>query len=205
MRAAQPGRLRHKLPAEQDFCEVVVVSGGGEAFVFEAKLLRVEVLQEAQGGAAQAAEVGVGVANSHAAPVFLKGRVELPMQRVLDRPVTPHRVAEALRRERFAEDVEPHVVAPLPVADRRADRHAERLQVRPAVAVGQVVGNGTDGVRPPFTGNDPQDIHRKNQSTRSGVRLQTRIEMLANAIPEFRALMQQSPAKSSPVTKGVAR
>ena len=63
------------------------------------------VLQQAQRGAAEDAEVRVRVAFADAALVFLKRHIELPVQTVLDSPVAAHRLGEATRREVLAENV----------------------------------------------------------------------------------------------------
>lgn len=55
-------RLHVKSFSTEHFESVVVVPGGAEAFVLDADLLARVVLEQAQGGSAQQAEVGVGVA-----------------------------------------------------------------------------------------------------------------------------------------------
>ncbi len=111
-RDLRPGRLHHKSCSEQDFFEVVFVPAGGEAFVLDADLAVWFVLQQAQRGAAEDAEVGVGVAFADAALVFLKRHVELPVQTVLDPPVAAHRRRRSVwRREVLAEDVVADFVA----------------------------------------------------------------------------------------------
>ena len=82
-----PGRLHHKLLAEKDLFEVVMVPGGSKAFVLDAQLERVVVFQQAQGCSTENTEVRVGVAATQARLVFLKRHVELPMQAILDRPM----------------------------------------------------------------------------------------------------------------------
>jgi eukaryotic-like serine/threonine-protein kinase len=57
-----PGRLHQKLFPNKDFSKVVVVECRCQPFVFHADLLGVIVLEQAQGRATQAAEVGIRVA-----------------------------------------------------------------------------------------------------------------------------------------------
>ena len=75
--------------------EVVIVPGGVEAFVFDSELLGVVVFRKAQGGAVDQAEFGGGVAFAEAGLVFLIGQVQLPMQLILDTPVTVNRFGSA--------------------------------------------------------------------------------------------------------------
>lgn len=60
-----PGRLHRKSFSEQDLFQVGVVPTGGETLVLDADLQRVVVLQQAQRGATEDAEVGVGMAKTH--------------------------------------------------------------------------------------------------------------------------------------------
>ncbi len=83
---------------EEDLQEILVVPGSIEAFVFDSELFGVVVFEKAQGGAAHQAEVGGSVAFAEAGLVFLKRHVQLPMQLVLDAPVTANGFGERLRR-----------------------------------------------------------------------------------------------------------
>ncbi len=56
-----PGRLHHNSPPAEDLFEVLIVPSGGEAFVLDSNLQRVIVLEQAEGRAAEAAEVRVGM------------------------------------------------------------------------------------------------------------------------------------------------
>ena len=77
------------------------------------------VFEQAQGGAAQAAEVGIGVAFPDAALVLLEGDVQLPVQSVLDGPMVADGLGKFLRRQVFAENVMPAFRAFLAVAEFR--------------------------------------------------------------------------------------
>ena len=55
------GRLHHNSPPAEDLFEVLIVPSGGEAFVLDSNLQRVIVLEQAEGRAAEAAEVRVGM------------------------------------------------------------------------------------------------------------------------------------------------
>ncbi len=57
----QTGRLHHNSPPAEDLFEVLIVPSGGEAFVLDSNLQRVIVLEQAEGRAAEAAEVRVGM------------------------------------------------------------------------------------------------------------------------------------------------
>jgi len=83
------GRLHDNSLSEQHLLQVGVVPSRGEAFVLDADLERVVVLQQAQRRPTEDAEVRVGMAPAQAGLVFLKRDVELPMQTVFDGPMTP--------------------------------------------------------------------------------------------------------------------
>ena len=131
---------------EEDLQEVAVVPGSVEAFVFDTELFGVVVFEKAQGGAAHQAEVGGSVAFAEAGLVFLKRHVQLPMQLVLDAPVTANSFGEAAGGELFAEDVVPYFDGLLPVTSDLIEGHADRGELRPASAIGQVGGSLTDAV-----------------------------------------------------------
>lgn len=50
----------------------------------------------------------------------------------------------------LAQDVIPHLATGFAIADGLADGNADRLEMGPAITVGQIVGNGTDVVRAVF-------------------------------------------------------
>ncbi len=82
----------------------------------------------AQCGAKDEAEVGRGVSCAEAALVFLKRHVQLPMQLVLDAPVTANRFGKAAGGELLAQDVVPRFDGLLPVASCLIEGHADRDQ-----------------------------------------------------------------------------
>ena len=82
-----------------------MVPAGREAFVLQADLQGAVVFQQAQRGAAEDAEVGIGVALAKAGLVLAKRHVELPVQSVFNRPVSADCGGELLRGELPAEDV----------------------------------------------------------------------------------------------------
>ncbi len=63
-RLIPPGRLHHNSSPADDLFEVLIVPSGGEAFVLDSDLQRVIVLEQAEGRAAKAAEVRVGMSFS---------------------------------------------------------------------------------------------------------------------------------------------
>jgi hypothetical protein len=67
-----------------DVRDVLIIPAASEAFVVAAELERVVVLQQAQRGTVEAAQVGVAVSLSDVALVFLERRVERPIQPVRD-------------------------------------------------------------------------------------------------------------------------
>ncbi len=144
----KPGQSHVKSRTKQDFLKMGIIPAGFEAFVFDADFGGPLVLQQAQRGPPQDAEVGVGVSFANAALVLLERHVELPVPPVLNAPMTAHRLCEPLRGDRFAEDVVPDFHAVLAVALRVADRHADGLQSRPAFPVGQVCGDRADPIVP---------------------------------------------------------
>ena len=113
-----------KLRFEEDLQKVVVVPSGVEAFVFDSELLGVVVLEQAQRGAAEQAEVAGGVAFAEAGLVFLKGHVELPMQFVFEAPMATYRGRKEACGELLAENVVTHLNGPFPIADRFVERDA---------------------------------------------------------------------------------
>jgi hypothetical protein len=98
--------------------------------------------------ASQGSHVGVGVVFPHPAPVLAETHVQLPVQRVLNAPVAPHRSPEAPGAHRLAHDVVADLIARLAAAHRVADRHTNPLEPRPAARIGQVIGDVTHIVRP---------------------------------------------------------
>jgi hypothetical protein len=68
--------------------QVGIIPAGGEAFVFYTDLQRVVVFQQAQSCSTKDAEVGVSMTATQTRLILLKCYVELPMQAILDRPMT---------------------------------------------------------------------------------------------------------------------
>ena len=99
------GRLHHKLFSHQDFFEVAVVPAGGEAFVLDTDAGRRFLLQQTERRATQDAEVCVGVPIANAGLVLGKCHIQLPVQTILDAPVTTHRRGKTPRRQKLAENV----------------------------------------------------------------------------------------------------
>ncbi len=97
--------MHHKSCSSQDFFQIAFVPAGIEAFVFDADLPCGLVLQQTQRGAAEDAEVRIGVAQADPALVFLKRDIQLPMQTVLDAPMAADRIRESPRRDVLAKDV----------------------------------------------------------------------------------------------------
>ena len=126
--------------------EVVIVVGGDEAFVFDSEFLCVVVFEQAQSGSAEQAEVGGRVTFAETGLVFLKRHVQLPMQLVLDAPVTADGFGEAAGSELLAEDVVPHFGGLLPVASGQVEGHADGGELRPTGEIGQVGGSFADAV-----------------------------------------------------------
>lgn len=131
-RGANSGRLHLKLLSEEHLFQVGVIPTCCETFVLHADLQRMVVLQQTQSGAAEDAEVHIGMASSQAGLIFLQGHVELPMEAVLDRPVAADGGGELPRGELLAhDDVVPHLVAASAVSHRVADGPADGRQFRP--------------------------------------------------------------------------
>ena len=139
-----PGQLHMKSRTEEDLQEIVLVAGGDESFVFDTDFVGEVVFEQAQSGSAEQAEVGGGVTFAEAGLIFLERHVELPMQLVLDAPVTANGLGEAAGGQLFTEDVVPHFDGLLPVASGLVERHADRGELGPARAIGQVQGRFTD-------------------------------------------------------------
>jgi hypothetical protein len=119
--------------------QVVFAYRGVDPFVLDSDLLRGAVFQQAQGRPSEHSEVGGTVAPPDSRLVFRKAYIQLPMKPVLDRPMTAYRLSEAIGRKSLAEDLIRDLDMVLSDAIHIADRDPDRLEILPAIRIGQVL------------------------------------------------------------------
>lgn len=88
------------------------------------------------------------MAFAEAGLVFLEGHVQLPVQLVLDAPVTADGFGKAAGGELLAENVVPDFDGLFSVASGLVERHADRGELGPASTIGQVGGSVADVIHP---------------------------------------------------------
>ena len=75
---------------------------------------------------------------THSALVLIKGRIQLPVQVVLDRPVSTYRLGKTLGSHKLAEDVVANSDLLFAVRLTVDRRHADRREALPSIAVGKI-------------------------------------------------------------------
>ena len=112
--------------------------------MFHPELGRLLILEQHQCDSAEDAEVGVGVSLPDTAMVFPGRSIQLPVQLALDRPSTLDDRSELLDRHLSAQNRVTDIDAFHSVTLSFTDDHADRLELRPTIAVGQPVWYAAD-------------------------------------------------------------
>src|ERR1043165_506374 len=93
------------------------------------------------------------------------------MKTILNTPMAAHGLCKASPRELRTQDVKPRFMALLVPTHRIADRHANRGQICPTMAVRQVLGYRTDEIRTLFlatvsflAGSVPAALHTRERT-----------------------------------------